>query len=166
MAKPGVNKFRYDPYKNFTFRVKWNDRYVAGIAKVSGLASSRKGVPSRGRHVPTPQDDGPIMLERGLSDDLEFQQWAKKSADSAHRPGAGNPPDDFRKEMLIELRNQDGQLVMAYNVHRCWVSKFITMPGVSENEAVIERIELQHEGWEQDSSVAEPDGPNFREPGS
>jgi phage tail-like protein len=159
LAKPGVNQYRYDPYKIFTFRVKWNERYVAGISKISGIDSSRPNIRPRIERVPIQTDNSPITLERGVSCDLEFQQWAKSRLD------AGNPPQDFRKELVIELYNQDGLLMTAYNVHRCWISKFITMPGMSENEAVIERIELQHEGWEQDPSVTGPDGPNFREPG-
>lgn len=166
MVRPGVNKSRYDPYKNLPFRLKWNDRYVAGITRVSSLGSSKEGIPYRAGHTPKQTEDGPITLERGLSDDLEFQQWAKKFVDFAPKPDAGNPPQDFRKDIVIELRNEDGQLVTAYNVHRCWVSKFITMPGLSETEAVIERIELQHDGWEQDPSVAGSDEPNFRKPDS
>ena len=35
MAQFTVNPQRFDPYKNFKFRVKWDGRYVAGISKVS-----------------------------------------------------------------------------------------------------------------------------------
>ena len=37
MAQFSVNAQRFDPYKNFKFRVKWDGRYVAGVSKVSGL---------------------------------------------------------------------------------------------------------------------------------
>jgi phage tail-like protein len=159
---PVVNKYHYDPYKNFTFYVKWNDRYVAGVQKMSGIGGS-PGIPPYARRAPVrTDDDDRITLERGISYDLEFQEWAKKSAGFASERGTGNPPQDFRKEMVIELRNQaDGQLVMAYKVHRCWVSKFITLPGASENELAIDLIELQHEGWEQGPNVTGPDGPSL-----
>ena len=35
MAQFSVNAQRFDPYKNFKFRVKWDGRYVAGISKVA-----------------------------------------------------------------------------------------------------------------------------------
>ena len=41
MAQFSVNAQRFDPYKNFKFRVKWDGRYVAGISKVSALALLR-----------------------------------------------------------------------------------------------------------------------------
>ena len=37
MAQFSVNATRFDPYKNFKFRVKWDGRYVAGISKVGAL---------------------------------------------------------------------------------------------------------------------------------
>ena len=37
MAQFSVNAQRFDPYKNFKFRLKWDGCYVAGISKVSGL---------------------------------------------------------------------------------------------------------------------------------
>jgi len=37
MAEFSVNPKRFDPYKNFKFRTKWDGRYVAGISKISGL---------------------------------------------------------------------------------------------------------------------------------
>src|ERR687898_1123651 len=32
-----VNPHRFDPYKNFKFRVKWDGRYVAGVSRVTPL---------------------------------------------------------------------------------------------------------------------------------
>ncbi len=37
MAQFSVNAQRFDPYKNFKFRVKWDGKYVAGISKVGAL---------------------------------------------------------------------------------------------------------------------------------
>ena len=31
MAEFSVNPQRFDPYKNFKFRVRWDNRFVAGV---------------------------------------------------------------------------------------------------------------------------------------
>ena len=38
MAKFTVNPHRFDPYKQFKFRIKWDGRYVAGISSMSALS--------------------------------------------------------------------------------------------------------------------------------
>lgn len=59
MAQFSINAQRFDPYKNFKFRVKWDGRYVAGISKVGGLKRTtevvehREGaIPARGANLP------------------------------------------------------------------------------------------------------------------
>ena len=47
MAQFSVNAQRFDPYKNFKFRVKWDGRYVAGISKVSALKRTTEVVRHR-----------------------------------------------------------------------------------------------------------------------
>ena len=37
MAQFTVNATRFDPYKSYKFRVKWDGRYVAGVSKVGAL---------------------------------------------------------------------------------------------------------------------------------
>ena len=66
--------------------------------------------------------------------------------------------NEFRKDIIIELYNEAGQLVRAYNVYRCWPSEYRALPDLAANgQAVaIERLKLENEGWERDTSVVEP----------
>jgi phage tail-like protein len=165
-----VNTNRYDPYKNFKFRVKWDGRYVAGISKVGGLTRTTEvvshregGDPSSTRKSPGQTSYGPITLERGVTHDTDFEAWANKIW--AYGSGVGQEISlkDFRKDIIIELYNEAGQKVLAYNVFRCWVSEYTAMPELdaSANAVAIQSITLQHEGWERDTAVAEPSEPSF-----
>ena len=125
MAQFTVNPSRVDPYKNFKFQVKWDGRYVAGIAKVSALKRTTEVVEHReggdlstNRKSPGVTRFEPITLERGVTHDPEFEQWANKVW--YHGAGAGREVSlaDFRKNIRIELYNEAGQLVIAYNVYR------------------------------------------------
>ena len=85
MAEFTVNVSRFDPYKNFKFRVKWEGKYVAGISKVSALKKTTEvvkhrvgGDPSSSRKSPGRTEFEPITLERGVTHDVEFEQWANK----------------------------------------------------------------------------------------
>lgn len=174
-----VNTTRYDPYKNFRFKVKWDGNYVAGISKVSGLVrttqvvSHRDGAdPSTPRKSPGQSEYQAITLERGVTHDEAFEQWANKVWDYTN--SLANPAEqivslkDFRKDIIIELYNEAGQKVIAYNVFRCWVSEFNAMPELdgSGNAIAIQSIKLENEGWERDYSVTEPTEPSFTLPSS
>ena len=71
--------------------------------------------------------------------------------------------EDFRKDIIIELYNEAGQKVMAWNVYRCWVSEFRSLPDLdgTGNAIAIQSIKLENEGWERDTSVTEPTEPSF-----
>src|SRR5215472_3393653 len=112
MAQFTVNPQRFDPYKNFKFRVKWDGKYVAGISKVSALKRTTEVIEHR-------EGDEPITLERGVTQDTEFEEWANKVWQLGAGPGAEVSLKDFRKDITIELYNEAGQLVIAYIVHRC-----------------------------------------------
>jgi phage tail-like protein len=165
-----VNTNRYDPYKNFKFRVKWDGRYVAGISKVGGLTRTTEvvthregGDPSGSRKSPGQTDYGPITLERGVTHDADFETWANKIWAFGNGPGQEISLQDFRKDIIIELYNEAGQKVLAYNVYRCWVSEYTALPELdaNANAVAIQSITLQHEGWERDTAVAEPTEPSF-----
>jgi len=161
-----VNTYRYDPYKNFRFRVKWDGNYVAGISKVSGLTRTAEVVKHRMGGDPSvvPLSPGQstyaaITLEHGVTHDVSFEQWANKVWN--YHNSTGTDPDvslkDFRKDITIELYNEAGQKVIAYNVYRCWVSEFQAMPELDGGNAIaIETLKLENEGWERDTSVTEP----------
>lgn len=173
MAQFSVNAQRFDPYKNFKFRVKWDGRYVAGISKVGALKRTTEvvehregGDPSSTRKSPGQSKYEPIMLERGVTHDKEFEQWANKVWNYGSGLGAEVSLRDFRKDIIIELMNEAGQVAIAYKVYRCWVSEFQALPELdaSANAIAIQSISLQNEGWERDYEVTEPAEPSFVEP--
>ena len=173
MAQFNVNAGRYDPYKNFKFRVKWDGRYIAGVSKVSALRRSTEvvehregGDPSMVRRSPGQTRFEPITLERGVTHDLEFEQWANKVWSYGAPAGMEVSLQDFRKDIRIEMFNEAGQLVIAYNVYRCWVSEFQALPDLDANgtTTAIQTITLENEGWERDYEVKEPVEPSFTKP--
>lgn len=173
MAQFTVNPQRFDPYKNFKFRVKWDGRYVAGVSKVGALTRSTEpiehregGDPSTVRTSPGQTSYEPITLERGVTHDKAFEQWANKVWNWGSGLGAESSLQDFRKDIIIEMYNEAGQLAIAYKVYRCWVSEFTAFPELdaSGNAVAIQSIQLQNEGWERDYAVTEPTEPSFTEP--
>ena len=173
MAQFSVNAQRFDPYKNFKFRVKWDGRYVAGISKVGALKRTTEvvthregGDPSSARVSPGQTKYDPITLERGVTHDKDFEQWANKVWNYGSGLGAEVSLKDFRKDIIIEVMNEAGQVAIAYKVFRCWVSEFQSLPELdaSANAIAIQTIQLQNEGWERDYDVTEPTEPTFLEP--
>ena len=168
-----VNTHRFDPYKQFKFRVKWDGRYVPGIIRVSGLHRSTEvvvhrsgGDPNVERKSPGRTVYEPIVLQRGRTHDTEFEKWANKVWNFGSGMGAESSLKDFRKDIIIELYNEAGQLVMAFKVFRCWPSKYSALEELDANNpgVAIESIVLEHEGWERDYEVTEPTEPSFQEP--
>ncbi|KFG69659.1 phage tail protein [Microvirga sp. BSC39] len=173
MAQFSVNPQRFDPYKNFKFRVKWDGRYVAGASKVGALKRSTElvehregGDPSTSRKSPGRTKFEAISIERGVTHDLEFEMWANKVWNFGAGLGAETSLKDFRKDIIIELYNEAGQLAKAWKVFRCWVSEFQALPELdaNANAVAIESFKLENEGWERDLNVAEPAEPSFTEP--
>jgi phage tail-like protein len=170
MAQFSVNPTRFDPYKNFKFRVKWDGEYVAGISKVSSLRRTTEvvehregGDPSHGRKSPGRTKYEPITLERGVTHDLAFEQWANKVWNFSGGPGAESSLKDFRKDIIIDMFNEAGQKVISYKVYRCWVSEYQALPDfdANANAVAIQHIKLENEGWERDVDVTEPTEPSF-----
>jgi phage tail-like protein len=170
MAKFSVNTSRFDPYKNFKFRVKWDGRYVAGVSKISALKRTTEviehregGDPSTVRKSPGRTKYDPITLERGVTHDVEFEGWANKVWSLGAGLGAEISLKDFRKDIIVEMYNEAGQLVLAYKIYRCWVSEFQALPDLdaNANAVAIQHIKLENEGWERDTSIAEPQEPTF-----
>jgi phage tail-like protein len=168
MAQFSVNAQRFDPYKNFKFRVKWDGKYVAGVSKVTGLKRSTEvvehregGDPSSSRKSPGRSKFDPITLDRGVTHDLEFENWANKVWDFGAGLGAEVSLKDFRKDLIIEIYNEAGQLALAYNVYRCWVSEYQAAADLdaNANAILIQHLKLENEGWERDVAVPEPSEP-------
>ncbi len=170
MAQFSVNSQRFDPYKNFKFRVKWDGRYVAGVSKVGMLKKTTEvvkhregGDPSSSRKSPGRTEYDAITLERGVTHDTEFEKWANKVWNYGAGLGLETSLQDFRKDIIIEVYNEAGQLVLAYKVYRCWVSEFQAQADLdaNANAVAIQHIKLENEGWERDTAVPEPTEPSF-----
>ena len=135
---PG-NSSRFDPYKNFRFRIKWEGRYVAGVSKASPLPRAAEAVEhppsdtSRSRKSRGRTKCGAITLERGLTRDVEFEQWANKGRNLGSDPGAEVAARDLRRDLLIEVYDEAGRLTLAYKLFRCWVSEFQSLPDLDAN---------------------------------
>ncbi len=173
MAEFTKTPLRFDPYKNFKFRVKWDNQYVAGISKVSGLKRTTEvvkhregGDPSTSRKSPGRTEYDAITMERGVTYDAGFEQWMGKVWQLGAKLGSEVSLKDFRKDILLELYNEAGQKVMAYNIYRCWVSEYQALPDLdaNANAIAIQHIKLENEGWERDISVTEPTEPSFSLP--
>jgi phage tail-like protein len=173
MAEFTVNATRFDPYKNFKFKVKWDGKYVAGVSKVSALKKTTEvvkhregGDPSSSRKSPGKTEFEAITLERGVTHDIAFEQWANKVWQFGGAPSNETSLADFRKDIIIEVYNEAGQKVKAFNVYRCWVSEYQAAADfdANANAVLIEHIKLENEGWERDQSVTEPKEPTFTVP--
>jgi phage tail-like protein len=163
MAQFTVNATRFDPYKDFKFRVKWDGRTVAGVSKVSALKRTIEviehregGDPSSLRKSPGRTQFEAITLERGLSHDGEFEKWAGLvlSADGAQ-------PEKYRKDVRLELIDEAGQVMLAYAIFRCWPSQYVAVPDLDEETVLFafETLVLENEGWERDPAFPKPPGP-------
>lgn len=173
MAQFSVNAQRLDPYKNYKFKVKWDGVYVAGVSKVSLLKRATEvvkhrsgGDPSTSIKTPGRTEYDAITLERGVTHDPAFEAWANKVWNFGSLPGGEVSLADFRKDIIIELLNEAGQVVLAYNVYRCWVSEFQALPDLdaNANAVAIAKLKLENEGWERDYAIVEPKELSFVEP--
>lgn len=169
MTQFTVNTHRFDPYKDFKFRVKWDGRYVAGISRVSELRRTTEvishregGDPNTTRRSPGQTTFAPITLERGVTHDTEFEEWADRVWRFGGGLGAEVSLADFRKDLVLELFNEAGQVALAYHLYRCWVSEFVALPTLDANAngVAIQSLVLQTEGWERDRAVTEPAEPS------
>jgi phage tail-like protein len=173
VAQFNVNPNRFDPYKNFKFRVRWDGRYVAGVSKVSALKRSSELVEHRDGGNPNTTNKSPgrtkyeaVTLERGVTHDTEFEKWANKVWNFGSGLGSETSLKDFRKDITIEVYNEAGQKVLAYNIFRCWVAEYQALPDLdaNANAVAIQTLKLENEGWERDYDVTEPAEPQFTEP--
>lgn len=158
-----TNSYRYDPYKNYKFHVRWDGKVVAGVSKVSAIKQSTEpvehrngGDPNTVRKTPSTWKFEALTLERGVTHDLEFEKWASLvwSTDG----DAAISLKDFRKDIIVDLLNQQGEKVKSYKIFNCWVSEYQALPELDANgnAFAIETMVLQNEGWERDEAVTEP----------
>src|SRR3954452_24488855 len=175
MAQFSVNAQRFDRYKNFKFRIKFEGSTapVAGISKVTSLKRTTDvvkhregGDPSSSRKSPGRSEFEAVTLSRGVTHDVDFEQWANKVWNYGSGLGGETSLKDFRKDIIVEVYNEAGQLALAYKVYRCWVSEYQSLPDLdaNANAVAIQHIKLENEGIERDYEVPEPAEPSFVEP--
>lgn len=173
MAEFTVNAQRFDPYKNFKFLVVWDGRVVAGVSKVSPLKRTTEvvkhrngGDPSSPRKSPGRSEFEAITLERGVTHDPEFDRWANKVWQVGAGPGSEVSLADFRKDLLIQVLNEAGQVAVVHKVYRAWPSEvqILGEMDANANAVAIQSLKLECEGWERDYEVPEPEEPSFTNP--
>lgn len=166
MAAPlfPVNAHRHDPYRTFKFQVLIDGKPVAGLRKMTALKKTTEvatwrtaGDPSHERKLPGGTKYEPITLEQGLTHDPVFENWANLVNNI--QGDAAVSLKNFRKDIIINVLNLQGQVAMSYQVYRAWVAEYQALPDFdagTTNTVGIQTVELEHEGWERDSDVAEP----------
>lgn len=163
MPQFATNTHRLDPYKNFKFRVKWENRFVAGLSKMSAIKRTTEAIEWREaggssfvRKLPGRTKAEPVTLEAGLTHDQQFLDWANQ---------VNNPLGDgamslanYRKEVTIEVLNLQGTPVMAFTLKRAWPSEFQAVPEMdaNANAVAIQSLKLEYEGFAIDDAVTEP----------
>jgi len=170
MALFSVNTKRVDPYKNFKFRLKFDGKYVLGASKLTGLKRTTEviehrdgGNPSTSIKMPGRVKFEAITLERGLTHDMAFHDWAGLVWNFGAGLGAEVSLANFRKDLYLELYNEAGQTVIAYKIFRCWVSEYQALPDLdaNANAVALEHIKIEHEGFVRDTGVTEPQEPSL-----
>ena len=162
MADAAVNPHRVDPYKHFRFRVSWRGRVIAGVSRISGVRRVTESIEVRngadlspGRKLPGRTQFDAIVLERGITADCAFADWARTVWNPDSAP---EPLQNYRRDIVIELLDATGAVVLALKVFGTWVSEYQAFPDLEAESDVIaiERIRLENEGWERDCSVIAP----------
>ena len=166
MAAPlfQANAHRYDPYRTFMFQVIIDGKPVAGLKKMSVLKKTTEAVkwrtagdPTHERILPGGTSYEAITLEQGLTHDLVFEDWANQVNNI--QGSAGMSLKEFRKDIVLNVLNLQGEIAISYKVYRAWISEFQALPEFDAgtmNAVGIQMVTIQHEGWERDPDVTEP----------
>jgi phage tail-like protein len=156
------NAHRVDPYKNYKFRVLWDNKAVLGVSKVGALRRTTTVVSHRSGGENSTDHKSPgrtqyeaLTMERGITHDVEFELWANK----VHPYGGDSGMDLvlYKKELTLEVLNEKGQVATRYFLHGCWVSEFTSVPELDSNAnaIAIESIKIELDGWERDPDSKE-----------
>ncbi|MFT6925771.1 MAG: phage tail-like protein [Psychromonas sp.] len=159
-----ANAHRFDPYRTFKFQCLIDGRAVAGLQKMGALKKTTEqvkwrsaGDPSHQRVIPGGTSYEAVTLEQGLTHDPVFEQWANLVNNIEGDGGVSLL--NYRKDIVINVLNLQGQVAISYKLLRAWVSEYQALPELdsnSMNTMGIQTLTLQHEGWERDSAVSEP----------
>jgi phage tail-like protein len=160
-----ANAHRFDPYRTFKFQVLIAGRTVAGLSKMGAIKKTTEqvkwrsaGDPSMQRVMPGGTSFEAVALEQGLSHDPVFEEWAN-AVNNVSEGDEGMSLVNYRREVVINVMNLQGQVALSYVLHRAWVSEFQALPEFDANNmntVGIQSITIQHEGFERDLAVSEP----------
>ena len=145
MAKAIVNPQRFDPYKNFKFRVTIDGITVATLNDATGLSPTPGSPKKKSRKkMPGLQKFGNITLKRVAITDTKFLDWINDLFNLSETEAK-----NLRKTMILEYCNEAGEVIASYRLINGWVTK-LEGPDLNAkgNEVVIETIELGYEGLE------------------
>jgi len=157
---------RFDPYRNYRFRVKWDNDYVAGLSRMTALRRTTEMVEWReagenitSRKLPGKSSFQPVTLEAGITYDTAFEDWANLVNDFASHSSVNLA--EFRKNVTVDVFNEAGQQALSYHLWRAWVSEYQALPDLDAgaNAVAITTIQLQYEWFDRDTTVAETQAP-------
>lgn len=166
MARMTPQTNRFDPFRTFRFKVKWDNLYVAGLTKMGALKRTTELVEFReagenitSRKMPGKTSYQAVTLEAGLTYDTAFQDWANLVNDFASH--SITSLSDFRKDIIVDVFNEAGVKAISYSLHRCWVAEYQALPDLDAgaNAVAITTIKLEYEWFERDAAVVEAAGP-------
>ena len=166
MARMTPQTTRFDPYRTFRFKVKWDGQYVAGLSKMGALKRTTEMVEFReagenitSRKLPGKTSVQAVTLEAGITYDTAFEDWANLVNDFASH--SITSLGEFRKNITVDVFNEAGQKAISYNLYRCWVSEYQALPDLDAgaNAVAITTIKLEFEWFERDRDVVEATGP-------
>jgi len=166
MARMTAQTNRFDPYRNFRFKVKWDGQYVAGLTKMGSLKRTTEMVEFReagenivSRKLPGKSSYQAVTLEAGVTYDTAFEDWANLVNDFASH--SITSLGEFRKNITVDVYNEAGAKALSYNLYRAWVSEYQALPDLDAgaNAVAITTIKLEFEWFERDLQVVEAQGP-------
>lgn len=148
------------PYRNFKFRVYFEGKSepVALVSKMTALKRTTEVVEWRQggesntiRKLAGKSKYEPITLEQGLSLDTDFEDWADR-VNKWGNTDLAQKDNEFRKELRVEILDLDGEVVLKYKMHKCWVSEYTAIPDfdANANAVAIKTLKIENEGWEKD----------------
>jgi phage tail-like protein len=166
MARMTPQTNRFDPYRTFRFKVKWDNQYVAGLTKMGALRRTTEMVEYReagenitSRKLPGKTSYQAVTLEAGVTYDSAFKDWANLVNDFASH--SITSLGEFRKNIIVDVFNEAGVKALSYVLYRCWVSEYQALPDLDPgaNAVAITTLKLEYEWFERDESVVEAQGP-------
>ena len=169
-ARSSAKTDRGNPYKKYKFQIRWGGKVVAAFGKVSPFDKGAGKGSHRGGADPSTRSKGSrrteydaITLERGVTIDSAFDQWANQVQNYGGSLGSGVSLANFRKNLFLDFMNEAGQKARSYKIYQCWVSEYKALPDLDAgaNAIAIQHTKLENEGFERDTSVTEPEEPSL-----